>query len=197
MKITDPELVKFMLNPLRLELLEQIAILGGKARVSDLAKAVSKPPNQVSYHLASLAERGFIARTNPPHGGDARETWYEMKEAVSFDLGNADSALTAVVDQLMQQTSRWADKYREAILRVDKKVVEDRVRMMNSFYVLTPEEEEAFHRDLTALFDRIHAQSKAHADAGESISHDLDGPAGVPRPIFIALDVLPILDDDA
>lgn len=58
-RITDPEAVLMLANPLRMRLLSELS-RRGSARVTDLARHFDQPANTVSFHLRQLARFGFI-----------------------------------------------------------------------------------------------------------------------------------------
>ena len=58
-RITDPEAVLILANPLRMRLLGELACRGS-ARVTDLAHQFAQPANTVNFHLRQLAKYGVL-----------------------------------------------------------------------------------------------------------------------------------------
>ncbi|MDO5025970.1 MAG: winged helix-turn-helix domain-containing protein [Trueperella sp.] len=77
MNIQPEVLLKTIASPKRMSILYELAFQDGRARVSDLAKALGEAPNSVSYHIRELAKAGIVEKVDSP-ATDARETWYRI-----------------------------------------------------------------------------------------------------------------------
>lgn len=83
-RITDPEAVLILANPLRMRLLGELACRGS-ARVTDLAHQFDQPANTVNFHLRQLARFGFIEQA-PSATGDGMESWWQQTSENGFEI---------------------------------------------------------------------------------------------------------------
>ncbi|WHT15658.1 winged helix-turn-helix domain-containing protein [Crossiella sp. CA-258035] len=104
-RITDPEVLKGLAQPLRQRLYHLLA-QAGPATVSTLAKQVDTDPGLVSYHLRELAKAGYI-ETAPELARDRRERWYRAAEEhqswawTDFTTPEAKAVASAAVAQMV------------------------------------------------------------------------------------------------
>ena len=157
---TDPEVLRCLLNPLRMELVYELGFRGGKARVSDLAAAVGKPVNSVSYHLSEMRKRDLVAKIEAPQGADARETWYEVTRGLSFNFDEPGNPLLGLVAQLSMGDSPAYVRQRRAAI-VSGEPVADRVTVATLTLKLTVDQQ----RDFRARLDELLGDMTAAADA--------------------------------
>ncbi|MBP2471282.1 DNA-binding transcriptional ArsR family regulator [Crossiella equi] len=73
-RITDPEVLRSLAQPIRQKLYRLLAQTG-PATVSALAKRIDTDPGLVSYHLRELAKGGYIVEA-PELARDRRERWW-------------------------------------------------------------------------------------------------------------------------
>lgn len=113
-RISDPETLKGLTQPLRRRLYRLLIQLG-PATVGTLAKKVDGDPGQVSYHLRELAKHGFIEPA-PELARDKRERWWKAVpgsttwSSVDFD---ASPEAAAIADALKRQMI--ADEFERAV----------------------------------------------------------------------------------
>lgn len=67
--LTEPETLRALAHPVRLELMNHL-MAAGPATASECARAVGDTPSNCSYHLRMLARAGLV---EPDESGDARE----------------------------------------------------------------------------------------------------------------------------
>ncbi|WP_269790526.1 helix-turn-helix domain-containing protein [Stenotrophomonas sp. Iso1] len=58
--IDDPQQIALLASPLRQELVDTLAALGGQASVATLAEQLGRPADGLYYHLQLLAEGGLV-----------------------------------------------------------------------------------------------------------------------------------------
>jgi len=77
MEITAPQEIKALTHPLRLDLLELLAVIG-PATAARCGRALGVPQANCSFHLRQLAKYGFVAVAGP--GEDRRERIWRLPE---------------------------------------------------------------------------------------------------------------------
>ncbi|GAA4020818.1 helix-turn-helix domain-containing protein [Allokutzneria multivorans] len=126
-RITDPEVLKGLAQPLRRKLYRLLTQLG-PATAGALAKRTETDPGLVSYHLRELGKTGYIEQA-PELARDRRERWWRAVPG-STSWSNSDfadpegQAIVATVkaqmvaDQLERlsayQRGSWSREWTEA-----------------------------------------------------------------------------------
>lgn len=108
--IRDPAKVRLLSSPVRQEMVDTLAALGGEAGVADLAEQLGRPADGLYYHLRALIAGGLVEEL-PSKGGERR---FRLAGEASgplrlvYDLGpNGNAAeLCAFADGLLQIASR-------------------------------------------------------------------------------------------
>ena len=77
MEITAPQEIKALTHPLRLDLLELLAVIG-PATAARCGRALGVPQANCSFHLRQLAKYGFVEDAGP--GGDRRKRAWRLPE---------------------------------------------------------------------------------------------------------------------
>jgi len=153
-RITDPETLKALAQPLRRRLYRLLIQLG-PSTVGVLAKKVEGDPGQISYHLRELAKHGFIEEA-PELARDKRERWWRaVPGSAGWDTADfATPEARAIADQVKAQM--LADEFERAIEWEKNRETwgKDWTRVATSSesnLFLTPEEAVAFNADLTEV----------------------------------------------
>jgi DNA-binding transcriptional ArsR family regulator len=76
MQITDPQAIRALAHPVRLDLLETLAA-GGPATAAECGRALGVSQASCSFHLRQLARYGFVDDAGP--GEDRRERRYRLR----------------------------------------------------------------------------------------------------------------------
>lgn len=156
-RITDPDTLKGLAQPLRQQIYRQL-VQYGPLTVSEIGKRVGADPGQTSYHLRELAKRGF-AEDVPELARDRRERWFRSVPGStswsSLDFQDPEGAAIAntVKSQMVigefeslrhyeQTASTWSEEWRNAAMSTD------------SFLRLTPAELAQVNAELMAVIDR-------------------------------------------
>jgi hypothetical protein len=75
----DPRAMRALTHPLRLSLLELLAV-SGPATAAACGRALGAPQANCSFHLRQLAKYGFVAEAEPEVGADRRERRWQVTE---------------------------------------------------------------------------------------------------------------------
>ncbi len=68
--IADPELVRLLASPVRQELVDTLAALGGTASVATLAEQLGRPADGLYHHMRLLASAGLVEASDGDAGGE-------------------------------------------------------------------------------------------------------------------------------
>ncbi len=77
MEITDPQALRAMAHPLRLDLIELLTVVG-PATAAECARQLGSSQASCSYHLRQLAKYGFVEQADDR--GDARERPWQLTD---------------------------------------------------------------------------------------------------------------------
>src|SRR4051794_8216025 len=75
MRVTDPQAIRALAHPLRLDLLELLAATG-PATAAHCGRILDVPQANCSFHLRQLAKYGFVEEAG--HGEDRRERRWQI-----------------------------------------------------------------------------------------------------------------------
>lgn len=111
--VRDPAQVRLLSSPVRQELVDTLAALGGEAGVADLAEQLGRPADGLYYHLRALVAGGLVEELS---GGGAERRFRLAGEGgaplrLVYDLGAEGNAaeLRAFVSGLLQIARRDFD----------------------------------------------------------------------------------------
>jgi len=108
--VCDPALVRLLSSPVRQEMVDTLAALGGEAGVADLAEQLGRPADGLYYHLRALVAGGLVEEL--PGGGAERRFRLAGEGSAPlrliYDLGAEGNAaeLRAFVSGLLQIAGR-------------------------------------------------------------------------------------------
>ncbi|GIF95411.1 transcriptional regulator [Catellatospora citrea] len=151
-RITDPEVLKGLAQPIRQKLYRLLAQFG-PATGATLSKRLGTDPGQTSYHLRELAKAGFVEDA-PELARDRRERWWRAVpgstgwSSLDFPTPEGQAIASAAKAQVVidefervrgyeQSRDTWSDQWQVAATSSD------------SFLRLTPSE-------LTELTGELH-----------------------------------------
>ncbi|MBN6112225.1 MULTISPECIES: winged helix-turn-helix domain-containing protein [Xanthomonas] len=108
--IRDPAHIRLLASPVRQELVDTLASLGGMATVAELSEQLGRPADGLYYHLQLLAEGGLVQEGE----GAAGERVFRLAGTagvplrLSYDLASdeASAALAAYAKGLAQVAER-------------------------------------------------------------------------------------------
>lgn len=96
MELTDPQAIRALAHPLRLDLIELLG--AGPATAAECARALGSTQASCSFHLRQLAKYGFVAEAPP--GDDKRERRWQLLDYEQNWSSADDPALTSALDQV-------------------------------------------------------------------------------------------------
>jgi DNA-binding transcriptional ArsR family regulator len=158
-ELTDPQALRAMAHPLRLKLLEELA-LHGPATATELAERVGDSAPNCSWHLRQLAKYGFVEDSPGGHGRQRPwrfvpqgNRWGSSRD--SAELAHAgDAVMEVLVDREVGELRAW-----QAHRRSEPAVWQDAAFGNQAVTWLTAEELEAvgseIHQIVTRHMDRI------------------------------------------
>src|SRR5215469_2376054 len=111
-QITDPQALRALAHPLRLQLLEELAI-SGPATATELGERVGESPANCSWHLRQLARYGFVEEAG---GGVGRQrpwqvvpvvrTWGRSDHDAELNFAG-DAAADMILDREVAALRAW------------------------------------------------------------------------------------------
>jgi DNA-binding transcriptional ArsR family regulator len=106
-ELTDPQAIRALSHPLRLDLIELLG--AGPATAAECARALGSTQANCSFHLRQLAKYGFVAEAPPGH--DRRERRWQLLDYEQSWSSADDPALTNALDQVFarREASRLID----------------------------------------------------------------------------------------
>jgi DNA-binding transcriptional ArsR family regulator len=94
-EITDPRALRALAHPLRLQLIEELAI-AGPLTATELAERVGESPANCSWHLRQLARFGYIEEA--PGGAGRQRPWQVVVEVHNWSSATGDPELAQAGD---------------------------------------------------------------------------------------------------
>ncbi|HEY8455292.1 MAG TPA: helix-turn-helix domain-containing protein [Actinopolymorphaceae bacterium] len=170
-RLTDAQELRALAHPVRLRLITEL-LARGYGTASDLAPAVGRPVNSVSFHLRFLARYGFLEEA-PEHARDGRERCWRL--AYPDGLDYSDLVTTpegrAAVERHLQKgrgaTQEMARAYFEGKLEGAPRW--DKGPFAHDWYLrLTPDEAAEFDREYLELCFRWRDKIAARLEAGDT-----------------------------
>ncbi|MEV4799268.1 winged helix-turn-helix domain-containing protein [Nonomuraea sp. NPDC049421] len=140
MEIKDPKAMRALAHPLRIRLLELLAI-EGPATAARLAELVAESPSNCSFHLRVLAKFGYIERA--PGRSRRDRPWRLVDIEQTWDAEQPDEDGRSAASELSQAFLEWETARMKAA--VTAKVPEEwkgRLPGWGATLWLTPQEAE-------------------------------------------------------
>lgn len=164
----DPMALRAIAHPVRMRLLELVAV-AGQATATELAEQVGESPANTSWHLRQLAKYGFI---EPATGGSGRERpWRYVPRSYSSGGSDEDPELAAASDASeLMVSEREFEQLRAWTLRRRGEPAEwiDAAFTLQTVTWLTPQEFGELKEQLYPLFmthiERVLDPSRRPAD---------------------------------
>lgn len=117
--VANPEQIRLLSSPVRQELVDTLATLGGEASVAALAEQLGRPADGLYYHLRALV-RGGLVREVETTGGDERR----------FRLaGEGDAPLRLAYDLGPQGNAREVAAFARGLLQIASRDFDEALRM--------------------------------------------------------------------
>ncbi|NUR73894.1 MAG: helix-turn-helix transcriptional regulator [Hamadaea sp.] len=124
MRVTDPQAIRALAHPLRLDLLELLGTIS-PATAAQCGRILGVPQANCSFHLRQLAKYGFVEDAGP--GEDRRERQWRISvktprlqidsgddHLLGQQIGNVVvdremAAIRAYLDRVQDETPEWRD----------------------------------------------------------------------------------------
>jgi DNA-binding transcriptional ArsR family regulator len=172
-RLTEPETVRALAHPVRLELLIHL-MSTGPATASECARAVGDSPSNCSYHLRVLAKHGLVASEGSDDGRE--RPWRAKVTGIESPGGETGPGTPEAADAA---ALRAVSVQRDQRLLLDylarRDAVDERWRgvdMYNSYTLrATPEEMRALGDRLDALIRPYIAATREDTPDGADLVH--------------------------
>ncbi|MEV0129025.1 helix-turn-helix domain-containing protein [Dactylosporangium sp. NPDC050688] len=182
--VPDPAALKALAHPLRLQLLDALAVRG-RATASQLAEDLGETSGATSYHLRQLARHGFIEELAGV--GTTRERWWRpvtggwtMPASLYRDPGSAGVTAATVAGTLLETSHRRAMQFLRGLTRWP--LAWQRVVTRQQAHLhLDPEQLRALGLEMETLVDRyrdLPAGPDSRRVRVELLAYPLGDPSG-------------------
>jgi DNA-binding transcriptional ArsR family regulator len=171
MTITDPQVMRAMAHPARIEIMEHLGSTGAVVTATEMAALVGLSPSATSYHLRELAKYGLVEQA--PSRGDARErVWRSTSSGWSLEGGDGGepgvrAAEQALVDvYLSRDFARLRDWF--ARQHAEPKAWREASMLLGQMLLLTADELRRVNeavREVLAPYQRRERMADAPEDA--------------------------------
>ena len=178
LRVDDPQRVKALASPLRMEILQSFEP-GEAVTVGDLARRLGKPRASLYYHVKKLVEIGVVVEADQRLRGKRYETLYAVA-ADRLEVGSdsaSDAALAAaekLVLSILRQTGR---EFQDALADETLEEMEFQAGRRQRAW-LTP----ADLAQLGKLLDRIEALCTKRKAGGDARLFSVTSAAMIPSP---------------
>ena len=156
MTISDPQVMRALAHPVRLEIMEHLSSTGAAVTATECAEVVGLSPSATSYHLRALARFGLVEAA--PSRGDARErlwrttvgSWaiHADQDAAPETLAAEETLVEAFVARNVEQVRAWMRRSRG-----EPREWYDAAMMNGSVLLLTAEELPELNAAVLALLE--------------------------------------------
>lgn len=182
MELTDPQAVRALAHPIRLDLIE---LLGqGPMTAAECARALHSTQASCSFHLRQLAKYGFVAEA--PAGTDRRERRWRLVDYEQH-WSSDDPELTGALDQVFAR--REGSRLVDWTMRAAHETAEWRSAAMlgGATVPLTPDELKDILGRLSEVVDHV------VTTYGDRIGDRSTWPEGS-RPVRLLMAATPLVD---
>lgn len=156
MTINDPQVMRALAHPARLEIMEHLSSTGAAVTATGCAEVVGLSPSATSYHLRALARFGLVEEA--PSRGDGRERLWRStvaswticadRDAEPETLLAEETFVEAFVARNFEQIRTWLSRSRS-----EPKEWYDAAILSGSMLLLTAEELTELNTAMLALLE--------------------------------------------
>lgn len=156
-ELTDPKAMRAIAHPTRLAILEALT-RSEPLTATEVSEMVGESPTNCAFHLRTLAKYGFVEETGG--GSGRRRPWRRAHSGFSYGEEEADEpeariaadALSSVLwERALGQLAK-VNAVRGGFPEEWRKIT----GVSEMVFYLTPEEAEAFEKEMRALLFRYH-----------------------------------------
>jgi DNA-binding transcriptional ArsR family regulator len=161
--LTDPQVMRAMSHPARLEIMEYLNSTGASVTATECAEIVGMSPSAISYHLRELAKVGLVEQA--PSRGDGRErVWRSPVQSYMVPMSaESDPETRAAEDTLVEvYLTRDFQRIRDHLAKVREEPKEwyEGSALMGSNLLITAEELKAFTTAFQELVEPLKRRNR-------------------------------------
>jgi DNA-binding transcriptional ArsR family regulator len=165
-RLDEPQAVRALAHPLRLELLDVLRF-EGPSTATQLAQRLGQSSGATSYHLRQLAHYGYIEEAALPGGNrrGKRERWWQYRERMVRVPGGSTGGLGGrrLLAELLSREVYALDRFLAA--RSRRVEWDEAAFLLTRAYRLTATELTEFRRGIEGLLDQLRPADAEHAPA--------------------------------
>lgn len=160
LKLTDPKAMRALAHPVRMALLDLIAV-AGTLTATQASEALGESPANCAFHLRTLAKYGFVREAG---GGRGRERpWTRTRRTISISSTEQDDPQAAIAAGALGSVyfERWVERARGVFgSRERLPGWEHATQMSRSAVFLTPEETVQVASEFREIIDRYRGRER-------------------------------------
>jgi predicted transcriptional regulator len=153
LNLTDPKAMRALAHPVRVALLELLAVQH-TLTATQASEILGESPANCAFHLRTLAKYGFVREAG---GGRGRERpWAVVHRSLNIPTGSLDDPQAQVAAEALGNVwmDRWLARVRRAVLRTWPAEWERTAQARQSLLFLTAQETAQVGREIGAILDR-------------------------------------------
>jgi predicted transcriptional regulator len=151
LNLTDPKAMRALAHPVRMALLELLAV-HATLTATQASEALGESPANCAFHLRTLAKYGFVREAG---GGRGRERpWTVVHRSVKLSTGSLDNRQARLAAEALEGVwlDQWFANIRSAVARRPwSPEWEEAALAHQSLVYLTPEETSRVGREVRAI----------------------------------------------
>jgi predicted transcriptional regulator len=160
LKLTDPKAMRALAHPVRMALLDLIAV-AGTLTATQASEALGESPANCAFHLRTLAKYGFVREAG---GGRGRERpWTRTRRTISISSTEQDNAQAAIAAGALGSVyfERWVERARRVFGSGERLPGwENATQMSRSAVFLTAEEAVQVGLEMREIIDRYRGRER-------------------------------------
>jgi len=160
LKLTDPKAMRALAHPVRMALLDLVAV-AGTLTATQASEALGESPANCAFHLRTLAKYGFVREAG---GGRGRERpWTRTRRTISISSTEQDNPQAAIAAGALGSVyfERWVERTRRVIGSRERLPGWERATQMSrSAVFLTAEEAVQVGREMQEIIDRYRGRER-------------------------------------
>jgi len=160
LRLTDPKAMRALAHPVRMELLDLIAV-AGTLTATQASELLGESPANCAFHLRTLAKYGFVREAG---GGRGRERpWTRARRTISISSVQQDNPQAAVAAGALGSVyfERWVERARRVFGSHERLPGWERATQMSrSAVFLTAEETVEVGREIQEIIDRYRGRER-------------------------------------
>ena len=160
LRLTDPKAMRALAHPVRMALLDMIAV-AGTLTATQASEALGESPANCAFHLRTLAKYGFVREAG---GGRGRERpWTRARRVISISSTEQDNPQAAIAAGALGSIyfERWVERARRVFATSDRLPGWENATQMNrSAVFLTAEETVEIAREFQEIINRYRGRER-------------------------------------